>query len=126
MYVALGYEELLVFVFEHEGKQVVNLACIAVEDFALAVLDVALDIKRYGLCNTEILHVFGDIDAHLLAELEEIVDGVAAGEDYSCMVEDVYTLSTKLTWGKTLNFDKGSENDFYFVLVGNGVVGGLL
>ena len=77
MYIAQGNEVLLVLMLVDDGQQAVVLACGAEEDLALAVLHVLLYIECDHLGNAEILHVFGDGDAKLAAEVEEMVHCVA-------------------------------------------------
>ena len=77
VYIAQGNEVLLVLMLVDDGQQAVVLACGAEEDLALAVLHVLLYIECDHLGNAEILHVFGDGDAKLAAEIEEMVHCVA-------------------------------------------------
>ena len=114
--VALGDEEAFGAVAEDLGEEVVDAACVAVEDFALAVLDVLLDVEGDGLGDAEIFHVFGDVNAHLPAELEEVVDGVAAGEDDGGVAGDVDVLVAELAGGEGFDFDEGVEGDLDAVL----------
>ena len=107
--VALGYEEAFGAVTEDVREEVVYLACLAIEDFALAVLDVLLDVEGDGLGDAEVFHILGDVDAHLLAELEEMVDGMAAGEDDGGVTGDVYVLVAELSGGEGFDLDEGVE-----------------
>ena len=110
-------------VLQDDGKQTVERACGAEEHLALAVLDVLLDVKRHGLGGTEILHRLGDVDAHLLTELEKVVDGVARGEDDSGMLgENGHLLSTEFLWGETLYLNELLEVDLHIIFLCNLVV----
>ena len=71
-----GDEILLCFMLDHLRNDVIDLSCGTKEHFAFTILDVFLDIEGNSLCDTEIFHVIGDVDTHLFAKLEEIVDSM--------------------------------------------------
>ena len=52
------------------------------KNLTLTVLDKLLKVVGHGLGGTEILHVLGDLDAHLLAEAEEMINAVFAGHHH--------------------------------------------
>lgn len=53
----------------------------AEENFAFAVQDEFLQVKGDGLRNAEIFAVLGNLDFHLLANTEIMINGMAAGEN---------------------------------------------
>ena len=52
------------------------------EYFTLAVLDKFLKVVGDGFGGTEVLHVLGNFNPHLLAEAEKVVDAVFAGHHH--------------------------------------------
>ena len=121
--VAHGYEILLGLVLGHGGQQVVNLTGGAEEDLALAVLHIFLDIQRDSLRDAEILHILRNSDTQLLGEGEEMVNGMARGEDNGSVVQDVHLLGTKVLRRDSLHLDERTEHEFYVELGSDVVVG---
>jgi len=117
-----GNEVTLGLVLDHEGNQVVNLACSAEENLALAILDVLLYVLSHRLCNAEILHVLRDGNAHLLGKKEEIVNGKARSKYDSGVLQNGDFLCTKLLWSERLYLDERTEHDLHIVSLGYIVV----
>ena len=81
MNIALWYEKLLFLVFEHYVKQVCNKTRFSEENFAFAILYELLYVERHLLGDEEVLHVFGQCDAHVLAQVEEVGYGLFGVEN---------------------------------------------
>ena len=72
-----------------------------------------------GFGETEVLHVLGDGDAQFVAEVEEVVDGIARVEYDGGVVEYLYLLLAELAGCDSLDFDKWMENQFDAMLLLN-------
>ena len=107
------HEIALVLVLEDVRKKVLDLACVAEEHLALAVLHVFLDVEGYLLDHAEILHRLGNGDAHLLCQREEVVDGVARGEHHRSVVEKVDLLLAKLLGGYAVDPEERTEHTLH-------------
>ena len=81
VHTAQRHQVLLELVLHHQRNQIIYLTRSAEEHLALAVLHVFLDIKRDGLCHTEIPHVLGNVQTELFGQHEKVVDGMTRGED---------------------------------------------
>lgn len=66
-----------------EGAGEILDRTLADKHLALAVLDKLLEIVGDRLRGTEVLHVLGHLDAHFLAEAEEVINTVLAGHHHS-------------------------------------------
>ena len=114
------------FVLAHHGEKFRPSSARSVEDFALAVLHVLLDVENDLFGDAEILHVLGQGDAKLFAEVEEVVDGVLGVEHHGGVVEDIDLLCTKLTRFDGFYFDERTEGEIHAEIAGNFVIGGFL
>ena len=110
MHVGNDVEELILIVLAQEGKEILKLACGAIENLAFAIDDVFLQIERDRLGGAEIFHGVGDGDAHLLAKTEEVVDSRACCEDDGGEIGDIDFLMTEFAGAQTLHLDERAEN----------------
>lgn len=117
VHVADDEEVVLVLVLDQQGEEVVKLAGGRVEDFALAVYDVLLQVEGDGLGGAEVLHRVGDRDAHLFAKVEEMVDGSLGGENDGCEVGYVDFLLAEFACVKAFDLDEGPKYYFHSVLL---------
>ena len=106
----------------HCRNEVVNLSCGTKENLALAIGSVLLNVEGDGLCDAEILGSFRHSDSHIFGELEEMVDGMARGEDNSCIIRYVHLLLTKLLCGDSFYLYERTEYQLYVKLLGYLVV----
>lgn len=124
MDVAQRYEVRLVFVFAQHVNEVDEFAG-RMENFALAVDDVFLQVNGDGLRDAEILHRLGYTDAQLFAQTEEMVDACSAGEDDCGVSQDVDFLLAELFGVNAFNMNELSEIELDVVLLLNLEVGRL-
>ena len=68
------HEELVVGPALHHRDEFLHLVVGSEEDLALAVLDIFLQVVGHGLGDAIVVLRVGDVDAHLLAEVEEMVN----------------------------------------------------
>ena len=90
---------------------------------ALAVLDKLLEVMGHSLGGAEILHVLGDLDAHLFTEAEKVVNAVLAGH-HDCL--EFIRADTKLTeflFRDRLHMIKGPPVYLDSILLLNVIVG---
>ena len=102
---------------EDGSHKAIYLTGIAEEHLALTVLDVLLDVERYGLGNAEILHVLRDINPHLSAQLEEMINRMTGCEYYSGVIKYIDMLLSELLCGERLNTDKRFEHELYAIFI---------
>ena len=86
--VAHGVDVSFLVVLGKQRKQCVGMACLGVEDLALAIDDILLQIVCNGLAHAKVLHSVGNIKPQLLAQPEVVVDGGAGSEDHCGVVSD--------------------------------------
>ena len=120
---AQRYKIFLGLVLHHCGYERIDLAGCAEEHLALAVLYVFLDVQCYSLGHAEVLHVLGDCDAHLLGEVEIVVDGVARCEDNGCKVQQSNLLLAEFFGTQSLDLDEWAEHKFHAKVLGDIEVG---
>ena len=113
MYAAQWHKILLVLVLHHSGDERIELAGIAEEYLALAILHILLYVERDCLRNAEVLHILGDGDAHLLSECEVVVDSVTRCEHYGCEVEKTDLLLSEFFGAESFYFDEWAKDEFY-------------
>ena len=113
--IAYGHKELFGLVLYHLWQQVVDFTRCPEEHLTLAVLNIFLDIEGYRFGDAEILHILRDNNAHLLAQIEEVVDGMARCENDGRVVEDGYLLRPEFPRRKTFYFDERTEYYLYAV-----------
>ena len=123
VYGAERHEILLGLVLHHCWYERVDLAGCAKEHFALAVLHILLYVECDGFGDAEVLHVLGDCDAHLLGEVEVVVDGVTRCEDYGCEVQQADLLLAEFFGTQSLDLDERAEHEFYAKVLGDIEVG---
>ena len=124
VHVAQGDEVAFVLMLGHVGHEGFHLARFAEENLALAIRNVLLDVERNLLAQAEILHRLGDVDAHLLAQTEEMVDAVTGGENNGAVLQDADVLRAEFCRSETFDFDEGPEDNLYAVALSNIVIGG--
>ena len=83
-----------------------RMAVLGGENLALAVLDVLLQVKRHRLRSAEILHGLRHGEPHVLAQLEEMVYRILAGENDGLMVQNIHLRLTKLHSIHPFNLEK--------------------
>ena len=125
MILSHGEEVELLAVLLHDRYQLRLPPCFGIEDLALAVDDELLEIVGYLLVDAEVLHILGDGDTELFAELEEVLHSLARGEDYCRMIKDVHLLIAELTWSHRLDFDECTKRSFGSVARSDIIVRGL-
>ena len=108
--------------FYHRWDKVVYLARRAKEYLALTILGVFLNIKRYRLCDTEILHRLWYIETRFLCQCEIVVYSMAGGEDNGGVIVEIDMLLTKLLYRNAFNLYERSENYFDTEILRNGVI----
>ena len=69
----------------------------------LAIDDILLQLERYGLGVTDILHSLWYRDTRLLADAEEAIDSRTRREDHRRMLQNLGTLGAKLLKRDTHN-----------------------
>ena len=94
----------------------------AVEDLALAVHDMLLEVHRNDLGRAEILHRLGNLAPEFLRQGEERVDGVAGGEDDGGVIKDVDPLRPEFPGGERFDQEERMELEFHPVLFRHGLV----
>ena len=107
------HEIFLALVLHHCGDERVELAGVAEEHLALAILHILLYVECDCLCYAEVLHVLGDSDSHLLSEFEVVVDSVARGEHHRCEIEKTYLLLSEFFWAEPFYFDERTKDEFH-------------
>ena len=125
VHIADSKEEFLFLVLYERSHElgVVELACEAVENLAFAIGDIFLQVEGDGLCGAEIFHGVGDVDAHLFAKAEEMVDGCAGRKDNCGEVGDGNLGLTKFLGRQAFNFDERAELNLHTVFFGDFVIG---
>lgn len=116
VHVGAGIEELVFLVLLDDLDQVVESG-FAVEDLALAVLNVFLQVISGGFRDAEIFHRVGNREADFLAHAEEMVDGIAAREDHGVMIGNVHPLLTEFLRRNAFHMDEFPEVDFQGILL---------
>ena len=104
-----GDQELLPLVLRRDERGDGGRRAGAEEDLALAVDDMFLEIHRHGFRGAEVLHGLGDLETHLLAQLEVGVDGVAGREDDGGIVGEVDVLCAEFPGRERLDQEKRME-----------------
>ena len=90
---------------------------ITIKYFALAVQNVLLQIQGNSLCHAIILRFLRHPDFQIIAQLKEVVNGIAAGKNNSGIIERVYFVAAELAQRHTLQVNKGFEMNSYFMMV---------
>jgi hypothetical protein len=75
---------------------------------AFTVLDEFLEIVSYSLRGTEVLHILGDLDPHLLAHPEEMIDTVFAGHHHRLELIRANPVFPEFLFGDSFDMVKGS------------------
>ena len=88
----------------------------AIKYFALTVQDKFLEIKSHSFCNAEILGILRNADLHFLANAEEMVNSIPAGEDHPGILLYLYFLFTEIPCRYALQADERIEVQFYAIL----------
>ena len=122
MHIAHGKEIFLLVVLEQERHEVIEFSRGTVENLALAVHYVFLQIEGNRLGGAEILHCVGNSDSHLLAETEIMVNCCPGREYHGGEIGNSYFRLTEFLGGETLHFYERSEINLYAVLFGYFIV----
>lgn len=125
VHVGNSKEVFLVLVLEHVGKKVGELACGRVENLALAVNDILLQVFADGLGCAEIFLSVGNVVTHLLAEAEEVVDRGFGGEDNGRVFGYGNFLRAEFLGRQPLDLDERTENYVDAIFFGQFIVGRL-
>src|ERR1700694_1495857 len=96
-------------------KKTFVCAVSAEENFALAVKNKFLKIKSHSFGDTEIFCVLGDYHFHLFTHPEEMINGIAACENHSCILLDLYFLFSEFLGGDRFKTDEGLKDQLYIV-----------
>ena len=115
-------KEVLLLVLEDVGHQVLEFPGLGAENLAFAEYDVFLQVEGDRLRRAEVFHCVGDVDAHLLAQAEEVVDCGLGFEDDGCEVGDGDLLLAELASGKSFDLDEWAENNVQAVFLGQFIV----
>ncbi len=91
-----------------EGHDALGSA-VAVEDLALAIDDVLLEIHRHEFRGAEILHRLGNLDLEFFGDGEESVNGVTGREHDGRVVENVDALRAELSERERLHEEERVE-----------------
>ena len=110
MDIAHGHQVFLLLMFHHRGDEIVDLSRSAKEHLTFTILDILLNIERYRLRHTKILHVLGNGDTHLFCQREIVVNGMTRSENNSSIVENGDLLCTKLLGCDSLYLNKRAEH----------------
>src|SRR6218665_2771040 len=80
-----------------------------IENLAFAIENKLLKIKRHGLRDTEIFSILRHAYFHFFAGAEEVIVCVAAWEDDTCKVGDLYFLFAEIARRNALQPDERLE-----------------
>ena len=102
--------------FLHNVNQVVQ-RLVAEENLAFPVLNIALEIKRRRLVDSEIRESFWDSVAHFLGHAEKMVDRIATGKDNTRVFRKFDVLLSQLACGDIIQFDKLLKFEVHTILL---------
>lgn len=108
-----GIKELFIlFMLVDDIEKAFVGAISSVKHLALAIEDEFLEIEGYGFCDAEILRILGHVQLEFLANPEEMINGVPAGEDYSGKFGDLDFLFPEILGGDGLEPDEWTKLHF--------------
>ena len=122
MNVGTGKQEFLGFMFLDQFDEV-GIIFLAVKDLTFSELNIFLKVIGGRFGNAEILHGFGNLDAHLLADSEIMVNGIPGSKNDCCIIKHVDPVFTEIFGRDTLNFEKFPESDIYVEFPCNFAIG---
>ena len=99
----------------HDVDEVVE-GLVAVENLALAVLHIALQVEGRRLVDAEIFQRFGHCVAHFLGDAEEMVDGIAAREDDASVFGEFDVFLSEFARGDIIKFDEFLKSEVDTIL----------
>lgn len=111
-------QELFTLVFLDDLKQVAGILESG-EYLPLADNNVFLEVIGCLFGDAEILHVRRHLNLQFAAKAEKMVDGIAAGENDSRIIQDLNFLFSEFFYRHRLNLNEGTEIDFNRVLLSN-------
>jgi hypothetical protein len=109
-------KEFILFVLADNFDEIVE-GGFTVEDLALTVLHVFLEVISGGFGDAEIFHRVRNGYAHFGTDAEKVINGVAAGKNDRIEFVDVHTLLAKVLRRHTLYVNEFTEVNFKAVLL---------
>jgi hypothetical protein len=89
----------------------VGIILLAVENFSFPELYIFLKIIGGGFRNTKILHGFGYLDPHLLANPEIMINCIAGSENYGSVIHYVHFILPEIFGRNSVNSEEFAEGD---------------
>ncbi len=123
---AAGEQVVVLGILQKEVEQPFGVVVLVVEDLALAELDVFLQVEGHLVGGAEVFHLFRQVEAQLLDETEEVINGGFTGEDDGVVGGNADVRLAELTRRDPFHTEKLEEVDVDTVFLSQISVGRLV